>query len=113
MLVLIIGTTWGYVIHANVHWRFGPLEWLISTPNFHHSHHTKNDHINKNYASMLPVMDLLFGSAYMPKKQWPAEYGIEGFMSPGLLGQMLHPFMPQELSPLSEAELKATSSRSE
>jgi len=31
----------------------------------------------------------------------------------GLLGQLLHPFMPEEPSPLPEAGLKATSSRSE
>jgi sterol desaturase/sphingolipid hydroxylase (fatty acid hydroxylase superfamily) len=95
MLVLLIGTSWGYVIHANVRWRFGPLEWLVSTPHFHHWHHTKNDHVNKNYASMLPVMDLLFGSAYLPKKQWPGDYGIEGPMSPGLFSQLLQPFLPE------------------
>ena len=99
MLVLLIGTTWGYVIHANVRWRLGPLEFLIASPNFHHWHHTLNDHVNKNYASMLPAMDMIFGSAYMPKKQWPTHYGIEGPMSPGLFGQLLHPFMPPEDQP--------------
>ncbi|MFZ1133688.1 MAG: sterol desaturase family protein [Candidatus Korobacteraceae bacterium] len=102
MLVLIIGTTWGYVIHANVRWRFGPLEWLVSTPHFHHWHHTRNDHVDKNYASMLPVMDLLFGSAYMPRKQWPADYGIAGHMAPDFLGQLVHPFMPGDQPPVPE-----------
>ena len=95
MLVLLIGISWGYVIHANLRWRFGPLEWLVATPHFHHWHHTKIDHVNKNYASMLPVMDLLFGSAYLPKKQWPSQYGIEGPMSSGLPGQLVHPFLPE------------------
>jgi sterol desaturase/sphingolipid hydroxylase (fatty acid hydroxylase superfamily) len=99
MLVLLIGTSWGYVIHANVRWRFGPLEWLVATPHFHHWHHTKNDHVDKNYASMLPVMDVLFGSAYLPKKQWPGNYGIEGHMSDGLLGQLAQPFLGAKEQP--------------
>ena len=32
LLVTMIGTIWGFFIHANVKWRFGPLEWFISTP---------------------------------------------------------------------------------
>ena len=110
MLVLVIGTAWGYVIHANLRWRFGPLEWLVSTPHFHHWHHTKNDHVNKNYASMLPVMDLLFGSAYLPKKQWPADYGIDGHMSHGFVGQLLQPFMLEADQPqVPEVAVEAAS----
>ncbi|HZD30229.1 MAG TPA: sterol desaturase family protein [Candidatus Angelobacter sp.] len=111
MLVLLVATTWGYVIHANVRWRLGPLEWLVASPNFHHWHHTRNDHVNKNYASMLPVMDVLFGSAYMPRKRWPEQYGIEGPMSSGLLEQLMHPFLPADDQPhVPEDELSATSS---
>jgi sterol desaturase/sphingolipid hydroxylase (fatty acid hydroxylase superfamily) len=110
MLVLLIGTTWGYVIHANVRWRLGWLEWLITSPNFHHWHHTKNDHVNKNYASMLPVMDLVFGSAYRPKKQWPAHYGVEGPMPLGLFAELLHPFMPEaDQPPIPGAAVDAVS----
>ncbi len=41
VLVALIGMVWGFFIHANLRWRFGPLEWLISTPAFHHWHHTE------------------------------------------------------------------------
>jgi sterol desaturase/sphingolipid hydroxylase (fatty acid hydroxylase superfamily) len=76
-----------------------------------HWHHTKTDHVNKNYASMLPVMDFLFGSAYMPKQQWPADYGIEGPMSAGLLGQLLQPFMPEADQPqVPEVAVSSTTS---
>jgi sterol desaturase/sphingolipid hydroxylase (fatty acid hydroxylase superfamily) len=103
MLVLLIGTTWGYVIHANVRWRFGPLEWLIATPHFHHWHHTNDEHVDRNYASMLPIMDKLFGTAYLPAKQWPPVYGIHGHMPKGLVGQLLNPFLPEaEQPPLPE-----------
>jgi sterol desaturase/sphingolipid hydroxylase (fatty acid hydroxylase superfamily) len=34
VLLLLIGTVWGFFIHANLRWRFGPLEWLVATPAF-------------------------------------------------------------------------------
>ncbi|MGA3205826.1 MAG: hypothetical protein ABSF12_25310, partial [Bryobacteraceae bacterium] len=41
---------------------------------------------------MLPIMDKLFGTWYMPKKQWPSKYGIDAPMAPGLTAQLLEPF---------------------
>lgn len=96
LLILLVGSIWGYFIHANVRWRLGWLEWLISSPNFHHWHHTNDEHVNRNYASMLPFMDKLFGTWYLPKKQWPGKYGIDAPLPAGLAGQLLHPFMPQD-----------------
>lgn len=93
-LVLFAGIIWGYFIHANVKWRFGWLSFLVTTPAFHHWHHTRRDHINKNYATMLPFVDLLFGSWYLPSRQSPAEYGIDSHVEPGLVRQLLQPFAP-------------------
>ena len=76
-LVIIAGTAWGFFIHANVAWRFGPLEWLVATPAFHHWHHVIAGPINRNYASMLPVLDRVFGTHHLPRQAWPAAYGIE------------------------------------
>src|SRR6185503_10290439 len=39
--IAVFGLLWGFFIHANVRWRLGPLEQLISSPAFHHWHHTK------------------------------------------------------------------------
>jgi sterol desaturase/sphingolipid hydroxylase (fatty acid hydroxylase superfamily) len=36
LLIMFLGPIWGFFIHANVRWRFGPLKWLIATPAFHH-----------------------------------------------------------------------------
>lgn len=74
--VILLGTVWGFFIHANVRFRLRPLAWLVATPLFHHWHHSRVDHINHNYASMLPVLDKLFGSWYLPQ-EWPAEYGVD------------------------------------
>ena len=67
VLVTLIGTVWGFFIHANLRWRFGPLEWLISTPAFHHWHHTRTGPINRNYASTLPWLDWIFGTHHLPQ----------------------------------------------
>ncbi|WBS01088.1 sterol desaturase family protein [Pseudoduganella sp. SL102] len=92
-LLLVAGTLWGFFIHANVRWRLGPLEWLVTTPAFHHWHHSRRDHINRNYASTLPVLDRLFGSHYLPR-HWPAEVGTDTPQAPSLGGQLLDPLLP-------------------
>lgn len=95
LLVLVL-TLWGFLIHANVHWRLGPLEWLISTPAFHHWHHTRSDHKDHNYASMLPWIDRIFGTHYLPPgNAWPAAYGTETPLPGSVLAQLVHPFRPQ------------------
>jgi len=96
LFFLLVGSMWGFFIHANLRWRFGWLSLLVATPAFHHWHHTNDEHVDKNYASMLPIMDILFGSWYMPREQWPPVYGIKTPMPPGLLAQTVHPFLPQE-----------------
>jgi sterol desaturase/sphingolipid hydroxylase (fatty acid hydroxylase superfamily) len=95
LLVTLVGTLWGFFVHANVRWRFGWLEWLVSTPHFHHWHHTNDgpEVINKNYAAMLPWVDRCFGTLYLPKQQWPMKCGIESPMAPDLAGQLLQPFV--------------------
>jgi len=41
-IVLLLGSMWGYFIHSNIRWRLGPFEWLLTTPAFHHWHHTND-----------------------------------------------------------------------
>jgi sterol desaturase/sphingolipid hydroxylase (fatty acid hydroxylase superfamily) len=94
VLVTLGSTLWGFFIHANMRWRFGWLEYLISTPAFHHWHHTKDgpEFINKNYSAMLPWLDKLFGTLYLPRKKWPTVYGIDDPIASNLSGQLLQPF---------------------
>jgi sterol desaturase/sphingolipid hydroxylase (fatty acid hydroxylase superfamily) len=95
ILVILFGTVWGFFIHANVTWRFGWLEWLVSTPAFHHWHHTNDgpQYINKNYAPTLPWIDKIFGTLYLPRDKHPERYGIDDATSPILVGQLVEPFM--------------------
>ena len=84
---------WSYFIHANLRWRLGPFEELITSPAFHHWHHTRDDHKDHNYAAMLPFMDRVFGTFHLPRQAWPTEYGTETPIPPGLAEQFLHPFI--------------------
>lgn len=97
LLVTVAGVAWGFFIHANVTWRLGWLEWLISTPAFHHWHHTNDgpELVNKNYASMLPWIDRIFGTFYLPKQQWPHKYGIDSPTASGMVDQILLQPPPQ------------------
>jgi len=98
-LIMLAVTMWGFFIHANVRWRFGPLEWLFATPAFHLWHHTRDEPRDRNFASMLPVWDWLFGTHYLPKGQWPSAYGIEAQLPSSVVGQLLHPFMAPPAEP--------------
>jgi len=89
-LVTIIGTIWSFFIHANVRFRFGPLEWLISSPAFHHWHHTNDEHRDRNYAAIFPFIDRLFGTAWLPK-HWPPVYGVDRPVANSLAKQLLDP----------------------
>ena len=66
------------VVHGNIDLGVGPLRWLISTPEFHHWHHAADREAwNKNYAGQLPLLDLIFGSVFLPSgRRVPLNYGL-------------------------------------
>jgi sterol desaturase/sphingolipid hydroxylase (fatty acid hydroxylase superfamily) len=94
VLFALIGSFWGFFVHANLSWRFGWLESVVATPAFHHWHHTNDGpaFIDKNFASMLPWLDRVFGTFYLPKRAFPSAYGIEAQMPAGFWNQMFFPF---------------------
>ncbi len=80
-------------VHANFGMRFGPLRYLLVTPQFHHWHHSKDDPaIDTNYAVHTPLYDLLFRSFHLPKDHWPKEYGTVSPLPKTYFGQMAYPF---------------------
>ncbi len=65
-------------LHANVRVRFGWLRWILATPEFHHWHHAAEPEAgDRNFAVHLPIIDWIFGTAWLPDR-WPARYGIAG-----------------------------------
>jgi sterol desaturase/sphingolipid hydroxylase (fatty acid hydroxylase superfamily) len=79
--------------HANVRVRMGPLNRVVSSPQFHHWHHTHDpgarDH---NFAGLFPWIDALFGTLHLPKDTWPESYGIDDELPAGYVGQLASPF---------------------
>ncbi|MDQ2945982.1 MAG: sterol desaturase family protein [Acidobacteriota bacterium] len=90
-ILMIFGTIWTFFIHANTRLRLGPLEWVLSSPAFHHWHHTNDERRDRNYAFVFPFIDRLFGTAWLPK-YWPSAYGIDEKLPETLVGQFFAPF---------------------
>jgi len=85
--------------HANVHLPWGPLKYVLVTPDFHHWHHASDDEaIDKNYAAHYAFLDYLFGTAVKSTKQrFPEKYGVVGdYMPDGFVRQQLFPFRRQK-----------------
>lgn len=80
--------------HANVHLPWGPLKYVLVTPDFHHWHHASDDEaIDRNYAAHYAFLDYLFGTAVTSKNQFPQKYGVVGdYMPDGFVRQQLFPF---------------------
>lgn len=72
VLVVLLRKAWTSFLHADVTLRFGVLEWIISTPEFHRVHHSADprDH-DKNFAGSFPVWDVIFGTALISARLKP------------------------------------------
>jgi sterol desaturase/sphingolipid hydroxylase (fatty acid hydroxylase superfamily) len=89
---VVLTTLQAIFIHANVRLTFGPLRWVIATPQFHHWHHAREPRAyNSNYAGEFPAVDALFGTLYLPAHRWPAQYGIDDTEPVGYLRQLVWP----------------------
>jgi sterol desaturase/sphingolipid hydroxylase (fatty acid hydroxylase superfamily) len=93
MYIVIVGFQ-AVFNHANVHIHWGPLKYLIVTPDFHHWHHSSEKvAIDKNYAAHFAFIDYLFGTAVKTDQQFPEAYGVVGSKIPdGYLKQQAYPF---------------------
>jgi sterol desaturase/sphingolipid hydroxylase (fatty acid hydroxylase superfamily) len=83
----------GTLVHANLKWTFGPFRYVVASPVFHRWHHVRDPKGHgANFAPTFPVLDLIFGTFYMPEGELPADYGVDG-MPEHFLAQLAHPFV--------------------
>ena len=93
---LVVVSFHAVFVHANVRFRFGWLDYVVTTPRGHHWHHAQRP-VDKNFAVHLPVLDRLFGTQYLPADQWPEDYGIHGDPVPeGYARQLAYPFVARQ-----------------
>jgi sterol desaturase/sphingolipid hydroxylase (fatty acid hydroxylase superfamily) len=85
------------LVHANIKWSFGPLDYIFVSPIFHRWHHSDAPAAHdKNFAAMFSCLDLLLGTFYLPKNELPDTLGLspeEKKIHPrSLWRQLVYPF---------------------
>ncbi len=94
-VILIVPYIAFYVmfLHSNISCDFGAFRWLLVSPAYHRWHHTRDSEgIDRNFAGIFPLWDVLFGTAYFPRHP-PPTYGVKGQSVPKTFwGQVAHPF---------------------
>jgi sterol desaturase/sphingolipid hydroxylase (fatty acid hydroxylase superfamily) len=94
LAVFIAVSGWqGWLVHANVRMPYGPLRWLIVSPEFHHWHHSADREArDRNYASLVAFWDVLFGTVHLPRGRQPLRYGTDERVPGGCVERFYHPF---------------------
>jgi sterol desaturase/sphingolipid hydroxylase (fatty acid hydroxylase superfamily) len=65
--------------HTNIRAGYGFFSLLITGPQYHRIHHSSQpEHIDKNFAELFPVWDVIFGTSWRPR---PAEFPATGLVS--------------------------------
>lgn len=97
-----------YYVHANLDWDHGPFHYLLVSPRFHRWHHVDHpDAYDKNFASIFPFYDKMFGTYYNPHSAVDMPTGI-GAHTPGhnLIALTAWPIM--EWARMISAKLSST-----
>ncbi|RZJ11377.1 MAG: sterol desaturase family protein [Rubrivivax sp.] len=90
---LALTTLWAFFVHTNVRWHLGWLEQVVVTPAFHHWHHANlPGTLSRNYASLFPWIDRVFGTYHLPARQFPTTYGADRELPQTLGAQLASPF---------------------
>lgn len=83
---------YGFFIHADLPWTFGPLGKVLVSPAMHRWHHAADPAaFDTNYATVFSVFDRAFGTFRVPG---PCDVptGVTDSMGPGLAGQLGYAF---------------------
>jgi sterol desaturase/sphingolipid hydroxylase (fatty acid hydroxylase superfamily) len=93
-ILFVLQQVHALLVHANTRLQFGPLKWLIVTPQFHHWHHAnERSAYDKNFAAQLPILDWLGGTMHLPDRAFPQVYGADSAPPTGdPVRQLIDPF---------------------
>lgn len=77
--IATVPALWSYFVHANVKIGFGRFWWLLSSPQYHRIHHSiLPEHHDRNFAVWFPFYDVMFRTAYAPRRDEYPPSGVEG-----------------------------------
>lgn len=84
---------WNFVAHMNSRVSFGPFWAVLNSPRYHRIHHAVDAaYMNRNFAGLFPVFDLLFGTCRRPRPDEQPPVGLpEGEMPAGLFEAVIWP----------------------
>src|SRR5581483_688521 len=79
--------------HTNIRASFGSFSLLVTGPQYHRIHHSSRpDHIDKNFAELFPLWDVIFGTLWRPKcDEFPATGLVSGDLPAGFRDLILWP----------------------
>ncbi|MEZ0371167.1 MAG: GH3 auxin-responsive promoter family protein [Candidatus Sericytochromatia bacterium] len=86
----------GFFQHCNLDLRLGWLNYLISGPELHRWHHSREvEESNRNYGNKVIVWDLLFGTRFLPADRSVGELGLVNRSYPqDFASELKMPFLP-------------------
>lgn len=94
--IVLFRGVWGNFIHSNTSFGLGPLKYFLGSPRLHHWHHDFERNSQCNFANLMPLMDVFFGTFYDPGKM-PKRYGIDDPMPHNYLAQIFLPLIPEDV----------------
>ncbi|MBK8197601.1 MAG: sterol desaturase family protein [Acidobacteria bacterium] len=82
-----------YYVHSKLDWDHGIFREVLVSPQMHRWHHAAvPEAYDKNFASIFPVFDLLFGTYYNPGSAMDVPTGVEDNPPNDFISQTLYPF---------------------
>ena len=93
-LIYFVLTYYNFVPHSNVKWSLGRFWMVLNSPQYHRIHHSREPrHHNRNFAALLPLYDVLFGTYHRPgEAEYPRTGLPEVAVPPGLVEMLTWPF---------------------
>jgi sterol desaturase/sphingolipid hydroxylase (fatty acid hydroxylase superfamily) len=95
-IVLTIASTHAYFIHSSANINIGPFRYILGDNRYHRIHHSLEErHFDRNFATLTPLWDLMFGTAHFPRAdEWP-KVGLSDTSEPKTMRDyLLMPFRP-------------------
>ena len=80
------------LVHTNVRLSLGRFALVFNNPQYHRIHHSlEPQHRDKNFCRMLPLFDVIFGTAWKPGKDEFPKTGVIGQNATGFVDGLIWP----------------------